>query len=117
MARRLRGYVHVDGRAYGPDDELSAAVAKRIGDHAFEDTGGEVAGESGPETVGFTDPRAATSSGDTAPPPRSGRGSGIDAWRKYAEDNGVEYDTHASREEIIAAAEQAGLIEPEQPTE
>lgn len=29
-ARRLAGFVHVDGRVYGPDDEVPAAVAKRI---------------------------------------------------------------------------------------
>lgn len=39
MSRRLRTYVHVDGIAYGPDDEVPAAVAKRIGDHAWEDSG------------------------------------------------------------------------------
>lgn len=40
MARRLRTYVHVDGVPYGPDDEVPAEVAKRIGAHAWEDGGG-----------------------------------------------------------------------------
>lgn len=40
MARRLRTYVHVAGVAYGPDDEVPAAVAKQIGDHAWEDGSG-----------------------------------------------------------------------------
>lgn len=40
MARRLKTYVHVDGTAYGPDDEVPADVAKRIGDHAWEDGSG-----------------------------------------------------------------------------
>lgn len=115
MGRRLKTFVHVDGVAYGPDSKVPAPVAERIGDHAWEDDG-EVRGEDGPETVGFTDPdtqRPAT----VEAPPRSGRGSGIDAWRKYVEDNGVDMPTDASREDLIAAAEGAGLIEPEQPKE
>lgn len=40
MARRLRTYVHVAGVVYGPGDEVPAAVAKRIGDHAWEDSVG-----------------------------------------------------------------------------
>lgn len=107
--RRLRAYVHVDGTAYGPGDDVPDEVAKRIGDHAWETSGSnDDGGEPGP--VGFTDPGTG---GDDQAPPRSGRGSGIDAWRRFAEKNGVEYDTHASREEIIAACEQAGVIEPE----
>ncbi|MFD0078229.1 hypothetical protein ACFVIY_38010 [Streptomyces sp. NPDC127166] len=119
MSRRLIAYVHVDGQPYGPGDDVPAEVAERIGAHAWadDDTDGELVGEPGPETVGFTDPRTDGSGGDVEAPPRSGRGSGIDAWRKFAEENGVEYDTHASREDIIAAAEQAGLVEPEQPEE
>jgi hypothetical protein len=30
MARKLKTYVHVDGEAYGPDDEVPADVAKKI---------------------------------------------------------------------------------------
>lgn len=30
MGRRLAGFVHVDGRVYGPDDEVPAGVAKKI---------------------------------------------------------------------------------------
>lgn len=29
-AKKLRTYVHVDGRAYGPNDDVPAEVAKRI---------------------------------------------------------------------------------------
>ncbi|MFF5285191.1 hypothetical protein [Streptomyces sp. NPDC013171] len=116
--RRLRGYVHVDGKAYGPADELPASVAKRIGSHAFvDDTDDVLIGESGPETVGFTGPRADGSGGDVEVPPRSGRGSGIDAWRAFLADHEINVDADASREDMIAAAEQAGLVEPEQPKE
>jgi hypothetical protein len=120
MARRLRGYVHVGGTAYGPDDELPDAVAAQIGDHAWADdfADAELQGESGPETVGFTDPRADRDrSGAVEAPPRSGRGSGIDAWRQFAEQNGVDTDDEMSRDDVIAAVESAGVIEPEQPKE
>lgn len=30
MARRLNTFVHVDGVAYGPEDDIPAAVAKKI---------------------------------------------------------------------------------------
>ncbi|MFF9088648.1 hypothetical protein ACF1BE_19890 [Streptomyces sp. NPDC014991] len=109
MARRLRGFVHVDGKWFGPDTEVPADTAKRIGDHAWEtDADSSDDGEPGP--VGYTDPGTG---GDEAPP-RAGRGSGIDAWRKFAEQRGVEYDTNASREDIIAACEAAGVIEREE---
>lgn len=106
MTGRLIAYVHVDGVAYGPDDTVPAAVAKRIGSHAWED------------------PEAAAGDGDDlAPPtllqepPRSGRGSGVDAWRAYAEQEDVDVAPEASREDVIAALESAGVVQPEQPKE
>jgi hypothetical protein len=45
-------------------------------------------------------------------PPRSGKGSGIDAWEAYAAVHGVHPHPGAERAEIIAACEQAGLIDP-----
>lgn len=95
MGRRLRTFVHVDGRAYGPGDKVPTSVAKRIGDHAWEVGGAE------PEPSG------------NEPPPRSGRGSGVEAWRSYAEANGVGIDSEMSREQIIGALEQQGVIEQE----
>ncbi|WP_327162105.1 hypothetical protein [Streptomyces zaomyceticus] len=118
MSRRLIAYVHVDGQAYGPGDDVPAEVAERIGAHAWaDDTDGELIGEHGPETVGFAGPRADGSGGDVEAPPRSGRGSGIDAWRSFLADHEVGVDADASREDMIAAAEQAGLVEPEPPKE
>jgi hypothetical protein len=109
MARRLHSYVHVDGVAYGPDDEVPAEVANRIGAHAWQDSGQS---EDGPGTVGFDDPGAG--GGETAAPPRSGRGSGIEAWRQFAEANGVDTDDEMSRDDVIAAVESAGVIEREE---
>ncbi|GGX01941.1 hypothetical protein [Streptomyces chryseus] len=111
--RRLNTFVHVGGEAYGPGDEVPAEIAEQIGDHAWADTAdvadGQGADGQGDEGQGDSDALDA--------PPRSGRGSGIDAWRRFAEQNSVEYATDASREDIIAAAEAAGVVEPEQPKE
>lgn len=41
----------------------------------------------------------------TERPPTSGAGSGVDAWRAYAAAVGVEVDTDASRDDIVAAVD------------
>jgi len=108
MSRRLIAYVHVDGKAYGPDDQVPAAVAERIGGHAWTDA--DSAAEA-PSPVGVGE------SGGTpvdVAPPRSGRGSGVEAWRAFAEQHDVEVAADASREDIIAAAEAAGVVEREE---
>lgn len=110
MSRRLIGYVHVDGVAYGPDDEVPAKVAKRIGEHAWTDA------DSPAEVPTPTPTGAGDGSGDEAPP-RSGRGSGIEAWLAFAKQHDVEVDANASRDDVIAACEAAGVVEPEQPKE
>ncbi|SFK73178.1 hypothetical protein [Streptomyces pini] len=112
MARRLRSYVHVDGTAYGPDSEVPAEVAKRIGDHAWEGTSADDSdGDGGgPGPVGFTDPGAPST---VEAPPRSGRGSGVEAWRRFAEANGYDTDDEMSRDDVIALLERNGVIEPE----
>lgn len=114
MARRLNTFVTVDGEWYGPDDDVPDDVAKRIGDHAWDD--GDQ-GDDEPADVGFVDPSAQqspTPTGAGEAPPRSGRGSGIEAWRAYAERNGIGTDSDMTREDIIAAAEDAGLIDREE---
>ncbi|MET9729236.1 hypothetical protein ABZZ79_00795 [Streptomyces sp. NPDC006458] len=106
MTRRLIAYVHVDGKAYGPDSEVPADVAKRIGDHAWADAD---------STAEAPSPAGVGDSGMTKEaPPRSGRGSGVEAWRAYAEQHDLDVAADASREDIIAAAEGAGLIEREE---
>jgi hypothetical protein len=49
-----------------------------------------------------------------APPPRAGRGSSEQAWRGYAELVGVTVPDGAGRDDIIAACEAAGVIEPKE---
>jgi hypothetical protein len=45
---------------------------------------------------------------DVEVPPRSGPGSGAQAWREYATSQGVEVADDASREEVISALKSAG---------
>lgn len=103
MGRRLAGYVPIhDGDTttwYGPDDIIPADVAEQIGDHAWIDDDGTVTEAAEPDT--------GSSVGD-GPPPKSGKGSGTDAWADYAERQHVEVDADATRDEIITALQDAG---------
>lgn len=42
-------------------------------------------------------------------PPKGGAGSGKDAWAAYAASRGVEVDEDATRDDIVAALESAGV--------
>ncbi|MEV8124107.1 hypothetical protein AB0P07_08330 [Streptomyces sp. NPDC085944] len=106
MARQLNTFVHVGGVWYGPDSKVPARVAEKIGDHAWESADSHAEPDA-PKT-----PAAPVEA-----PPRSGRGSGIDAWRAYAEANGYDTDDEMSRDDVIALLEREGVIEPEQPKE
>lgn len=115
MARRLNTYVHVhvDGisTVYGPEDKIPGAVAALITNpHVWEGA------EEEQEVEEATAPAATEESAEEsdAPdagkiPPKSGRGSGLPAWRDYADKNGFETDDDVTREEIIAALEAAGI--------
>lgn len=46
MGRRLTTYVHVDGRAWGPSDEVPAEVAERITNPDVWDTAVEDGGDA-----------------------------------------------------------------------
>lgn len=46
---------------------------------------------------------------DNAPPPRSGAGSGRDAWAAYALEHDVPVPDDAHREDIITALDAAGV--------
>ncbi|MEU9470425.1 hypothetical protein AB0D78_28175 [Streptomyces avermitilis] len=52
-------------------------------------------------------------SGQVAEPSRSGKGSGTEAWRTFAESKGVGVGSDMSRDDIIAACEQAGVVSSE----
>ena len=117
---RLARTVHVDGRPYGPGDQIPDEVAARIRNpRAWE--GGvlppEATGAPG-GSGGQVDPEEPVEedsgeAGRVAAPPRTGRGSGINAWRDFAAAHSVNVPENASREDIIAACENAGLIDSE----
>lgn len=136
MGRRLNTYVHVhvDGetRVYGPGDKVPGAVAKLISapgvweedgssdadtsSASTTDSGGgtDPAGssETPPATAAGTDPAAPPAGADAdtvAPPPKKGKGSGVEAWRKYADAKGFDIDADVNREDIIHALTAAGI--------
>ena len=95
---RLAGCVHLDGVAYSPDSDVPADVAARITNpKAWE--GGVL-----PEA-----PAPVAKESALPPPPKSGKGSGVDEWRTYAELVGVEVAADAGRDDVVAAVESAGF--------
>lgn len=132
---RLAGRVAVGGQWYGPDDDVPDDVARRITNpKAWE--GGELptfaaetdrsaaasgtASGDGPTGPDAGDGDATRSTGETQAEParvpapqRSGKGSGKDAWEAFLAASGVDYDRNATRDELIATAERAQLIDKE----
>ncbi|MGW5556860.1 hypothetical protein ACWER9_06510 [Micromonospora sp. NPDC003944] len=51
----------------------------------------------------------ADAAGRDGPPPKGGAGSGAPTWREYAAKKGVDVAEDASREDVIAALEAAGV--------
>lgn len=113
---RLASYVHVGGKRYGPDDPIPDDVARRITNpNAWE--GGRLpdgaANDGGSTSEGATGEGDSGGSGGEQPaPPRSGPGSSQEAWQEWAAgrpDLGVA--AGAKKADIMAAAENAGLID------
>lgn len=63
--------------------------------------------EDGDEPSGDDNPAGGGSDEVPAVPPKSGSGSGRNAWVAYAEANGVEVSEDMSREDIVEALEAA----------
>jgi hypothetical protein len=96
---RLTSFVHVSGDdgqygVFGPDDDVPEWAARKIGVHAWQD---------GKHPY----PDAA----EGAEPPRSGKGSGREAWAAFASDKGVDVAEDATRDELVADLVAAGVIE------
>lgn len=107
MTARSAVHVHVvskDGTRrqwLAPGDEVPSWA--RLDDRNLQASG---AAQSAPES--------SRQAGSGAPEPsRSGRGSSLEAWRSFAESNGVGVDSDMSRDDIIAACEQAGVVSTE----
>jgi len=108
MARKLSTFVTVHERndegeptgrseTYGPNDTLPAWAEKAI---TNPDVWADAEQASAPaEPVVDQD----------GPPPKGGAGSGAPAWREYAARNDVEVASDASRENVVAALDAAGV--------
>lgn len=80
-----------------PGDPIPGWALDKIDAHCFVDGEKPKAGS-----------KAAEPDND-GPPPQSGKGSGKDAWVAYAEANDVEVADDATKDDIIAACESAGV--------
>jgi hypothetical protein len=63
--------------------------------------------ESGDSVESSQGPAGASGQGPLTEPPRSGKGSGAEAWQRYAQARGVQTDSDMSRDDIIAAVDAA----------
>lgn len=111
MSKQLAAHVHVRdlqgrNRVFGPGDGVPAWAVKQI-------TNPKAWGEGGVEQSSAAAAPTPTGTGAT-PPPRSGKGSGVEAWREFADRKGVGTDDEMSRDDVIAACEAAGVIEREE---
>ena len=118
-ARRLATWVVLDGTAYGPHSDLTDAQAARItnpiawaDDPPPAERGAPNLYPAASPTVATTDDPSAPGSAGPAVPPRAGRGSNVAAWTGFAAGHNVDIPAAADRAAIIAACEQAGVIEP-----
>lgn len=107
MGARLVSTVYVNDQsglpaAFGPDDDVPEWAARQMGAHCFE--GGKHPFPDDADGDGVADRK----SGEE--PPRSGRGSGRDAWAQFASEKGQQVPDDAGRDEIIAALVQAGVV-------
>lgn len=91
--------------AWGPDDEQDEQPLSEADD---VDSDVDDVDEDGIETDD-DDPGDPESTEEMAVPPKSGTGSGKDAWLAYAASHDVEVDDSASRDVIIAALDEAGV--------
>jgi hypothetical protein len=62
-----------------------------------------------PNVLAVDDVEGEPSGSSDSPPPRAGKGSGLQPWADYATANGVEFEDGAGRDEIVAACEDAGV--------
>ncbi|MFI6819726.1 hypothetical protein ACIBJE_02090 [Micromonospora sp. NPDC050187] len=109
MARKLSTFVHVHERGedgnptgrtevFGPNDDLPDWAVRSINNpNVWADS----------QDAAQADANPGGSGGQDGPPPKGGAGSGAPAWREYAARNGVEVPADASREDIIAALDEA----------
>lgn len=92
--RQLVTRVHVnddEGRdhVFFPGEKVPEWAAKQMGDHCWVDDG--------------------DSTSEVEVPPKSGKGSGLAAWAKYADAHGVAVEDDDTRDDIIAQLVAGGI--------
>lgn len=118
--RRLKAHVHVSDDAgqshvFGPDDQVPDWAAEKITNPAAWDGDAPADGPSDEQDAPTDEPPddedgpADGDAPDDGPPPQSGRGGGRAAWAAYAAANDVEVADGATRDDIIAALNAAGV--------
>lgn len=110
MAKKIGQYaVHLTGddgqlHSFLPGTEVPDWAAKRLGDHCFE--GGEdLFNDKGVPAPVVHGDAIVPDTVVEGPPPRAGKGSGEQAWRDYAEKQGLDVSDVEGRDNIIAALE------------
>lgn len=95
------------------EDELSETDEGQADDEDSDevDQGTPIQAREDDQTDAETEAQAAVDEAedDVPVPPQGGAGSGREVWARYADSKGVEYDDDATRDEIIAACEAAGV--------
>lgn len=123
---KLASYVHVDGKAYGPEDYLPPEVAARI-DNPAAWVEGESTGQAASRELELQrklevlqEENAALRAGGVGeppvlseqilPPPMGGAGSGLPEWLAYAGALGVEVpeESREKRDDVIEVLRAAG---------
>lgn len=98
--------------------DTGAAVFLRAGSvpPAWARLGGHVFTDDSPAPAPRPAPAPEPEPGVPDPPPRYGRGSSAAAWRDWADQAGVDltgYGPDATRDQVIAAASRAGVLDNE----
>lgn len=103
MSRTVAVHVHIAGRRFAPGDVMPDELAAKVKNQAVWAATEAPLNEGGELPSGVVP----VHNGPGAEPPRSGKGSGRDAWAAYAEARGVSVPDEASRDDIIFALDLA----------
>jgi hypothetical protein len=113
-------FVDASGTVYGPgytnpvpDDVAEGVRNESIWQVPEEDDEDGAADDEEPADTEPPAPRVEAPAAAPAPvpePPRSGAGSGLPAWRAFADSRDVSYPQDAERGDVIAACREAGVI-------
>lgn len=106
----------IDGKDYAPDTaaDLPADIAGQLVRDGYarrgDDTKGKAAAKRAAEKAA-AEAAAEKAAADNLPepPPRSGKGSGVDKWVDYASAHKVAVPESSTREEIVELLDKAGV--------